>query len=257
MNLIYFSKDAYKLLKKDLSNNKDNYYSEDPWLDEYFASAGIDEYYKTSSVVVPSVQLMFTGDDDESKNKDDLNNIRILYTAYKDKITPLQASDPMLWSALCHITFKDYVLKRWRKDDGTVRIDQRFFATEGRASLLYYNAISRLWWSGYLTYDEERERSNPFHLTETLFSAQQIQKDLIDQSMSMNRSVVKGLLLALKRIQEETGNASTPVFRLCCDSYLNHYGAVSILDSLGSEDIEEIAYNYMRKTLQARSKSTS
>ena len=85
MNLIYFTKDAYKLLKKDLTNNKENYYSEDPWLDEYFASAGIDEYYKTSSVVVPNVQLMFTGDDDESKNRDDLSNIRILYTAYKDK----------------------------------------------------------------------------------------------------------------------------------------------------------------------------
>ena len=45
MNLIYFTKDAYKLLKKDLVNNKGNYYSEDPWLEEYFASAGIDEYY--------------------------------------------------------------------------------------------------------------------------------------------------------------------------------------------------------------------
>ena len=40
MNLIYFTKDAYKLLKKDLNLNKNNYYSEDPWLDEYFATAG-------------------------------------------------------------------------------------------------------------------------------------------------------------------------------------------------------------------------
>ena len=82
--------------------------------------------------------------------------------------------------------------------------------------------------------------------------AQKIQKDLIDQSMSMNRTVVKGLLLALKRIQEETGSISTPVFRQCCDSYLNHYGAVSILDALSAEDIEEIAYNFMRKSLAKR-----
>ena len=245
MNLIYFTKDAYKLQKKDLKNNMEKYYSEDPWLEEYFASAGIDEYFRTSSVVVPSINLVYSGEDDETKNQDDLNNIKILYGAYKDKITPLQASDPLLWSALCHITFKEYVLKRWKKDDGTVRIDQRFFATEGRSSLCYYNAVSRLWWSGYLTYDSERERSNPYHLTETLLSAQQIQKDLFDQSMSMNKTVVKGLLMALKRIQEETGNASTTVFRQCCDSYLNHYGAVSILDSLMSEEIETIAYEYM------------
>ena len=114
MNLIYFTKDAYKLLKKDLNNNIEEYYSDDPWLEEYFASAGIDEYFRTSSVVVPSINLVYNGEDDETKNQDDLNNIKILYGAYKDKITPLQASDPLLWSALCHITFKEYVLKRWK-----------------------------------------------------------------------------------------------------------------------------------------------
>ena len=67
MTLIYFTKDAYKLLKKDLVNNKGNYYSEDPWLEEYFATAKIDEYFKTSSVVVPNINLMYSGDDDEAK----------------------------------------------------------------------------------------------------------------------------------------------------------------------------------------------
>ncbi len=245
MNLIYFTKDAYKLLKKDLNLNKDNYYSEDPWLDEYFATAGLDEFYKTSSIAVPNIDLVSTGDDIESKNNDDLINIKRFYADYKDKITPLQASDPLLWSALCHITFKDYILRRWKKADDTVSIDKRFFATEGRGSLLYYNAVSRLWWSGYLTYDEEHQNSNPWHLTETLFSAQQIQKDLFDQPFSMNKTIVKGLLSALKRIQEEQGNACTTLFRKCCDSYLNHYGVVTILDTLTAEDVEDIAYKYM------------
>lgn len=250
MNLIYFTKDAYKYLKKDLDANKDNYYKDEPWLSEYFAKVGIDEFYKTSSIVVPNVQLFYSGDDIESKNKDDLLNIKLLYPGYKDKITPLQASDPLLWSALCHIPFKEYVLKRWKKDDGTVRLDQRFFATEGRASLLYYNAISRLWWSGYLTYDEEKASTNPWHLTETLFSAQQIQKDLFDQPFSMNRTIVKGLLSALKRVQDENGNFCTTIFRKCCDSYINHYGAVSILDTLSADEIETIAYDYMRKLVK-------
>ncbi len=250
MNLIYFTKDAYKSLKKDLDVNKENYYRDDPWLSEYFAKVGLDEFYKTSSIVVSNLQLYYSGDDNESKNKDDLLNIKILYSDYKDKLTPLQASDPLLWSALCHIQFKDYVLKRWKKDDGTVRLDQRFFAREGRASLLYYNAISRLWWSGYLTYDEARASTNPWHLTETLFSAQMIQKDLFDQNFSMNRTIVKGLLLALKTIQEENGNNCTTIFRACCDSYINHFGAVSILDTLSAEDIETIAYKYMKKLLK-------
>lgn len=245
MNLIYFTKDAYKLLKKDLNLNKENYYSEEPWLNEYFAVAGLDEFYKTSSITVPNIELVCSGEDTETKNRDDLINIKVLYSEYRDKITPLQASDPLLWSALCHITFKDYILKRWRKADDTVSIDKRFFATEGRSSLLYYNAISRLWWSGYLTYDEEN-KFNPWYLTETLFSAQQIQKDLFDQPFSMNRTIVKGLLSALKRMQDEQGNACTTIFRKCCDSYLNHYGAVSILDTLSSAEIEDIAYKYMK-----------
>jgi len=137
-------------------------------------------------------------------------------------------------------------LKRWKKGDGTVRLDQRFFATEGRTSLLYYNAISRLWWSGYLTYDELNE-NDPWHLTRVLLSAQQIQKDLFDQPYSMNRNIIKGLLMALAKIQKEKGNACTTLFRKCCDSYINCYGAVTILDFLDAKEIEDIAYTYMKQ----------
>lgn len=251
MNLIYFTQNAYKTLKKDIEQNKDKYYSSDTsWLNDYFEENNISEYMKTSSVKVGNISFQYTGDDIESKNSDDIQNIITFYSEFKDKITPTQASDPCLWTALCHFSYNDYIINRWKKDDGTVRLDQRFFATEGRASLLYYNAISRLWWSGYLTYDEEKERTNPWELTRILFSAQQIQKDLFDQPFSMNRTVVKGLLRALKRIQNETGNAATPTFRKCCDSYINHYGAVTILDALTSDEIEEIAYTYMKSCLK-------
>lgn len=254
MNLVYFTKEAYNSLKKDLNNNKDNYYSEEPWMDDYFKSVGLDEFYKESTISVPTIELIYSGDDTESKNRDDLTNIKMFYGQYKDKITPLQASNPLLWSALCHIKFKQYVLKRWKKDDGSVRLDQRFFATEGRASLLYYNAISRLWWSGYITYDEDQETTDPWYLTKVLFSAQQIQKDLFDQSFSMNKTIVKGVLKALKRIQEEADNNATTIFRKLCDSYLNHYGVVTILDTLTSEEIEKISYDYMKKVLNGNHK---
>ena len=249
MNLVYFTKEAYKQLKTDLKNVEEKYYQEDFWINDYFSSVGIDEYYRESSVVVPDISLVYSGDDNNSKNRDDFVNIRTLFDAWKDRLTPLQASDPMLWTALCHLKFKDDILKRWKKSDGEVNVILRFFATESRASLCYYNAISRLWWSGYLTYDEAKQSSNPYHLTEVLLSAQQIQKDLFDQSMSMNKIIVKGLLLALKEIQTETHEANTAVFRKCCDSYLNHYGAVTVLDSLSSDDIADIAFKYMKKNI--------
>jgi hypothetical protein len=251
LNLIYFTRDAYKALRKDLNLNREKYYSDEPWLNDYFARIGIDEYYKTSSITVPNIDLLYSGDDIESKNRDDLINTKLLYDGYKDKITPLQASDPLLWSALCHIKYKDYILKRWKKSDDEVNIDERFFVTEGRrSSLTYYNALSRLWWSGYLTYDEEGLSSNPWLLTDTLFSAQQIQKDLFDQPFSMNKTIVKGLLSALKKVQDENGNLCTTIFRKCCNEYINHNGAVSVLDTLESEEIEKMAYDYMKPLLK-------
>lgn len=100
---------------------------------------------------------------------------------------------------------------------------------------------------GYLTYEEEKSSTNPWKVTEVLFSAQQIQKDLFDQPYSMNKTVVRGLLRALETIQSERGNKATTVFRKCCDSFLNHYGAVTILDFLTADDIYELAYNYMHE----------
>lgn len=254
MNLVYFTKEAYKSLKKDLDINRSKYYSDEPWLDEYFSDMGISEYFKKSTIVVQDVSLTYNGDDDASKKKDDIANTIVLYGAFKDKLTPLQASDPLLWSAMCHlvVNFKKYILQRWAKDDGGVSIKDRFFATEGRVKLCYYNAISRLWWSGYLTYDQDAKKTNPWHLTNILFSAQQIQKDLFDQPMSMNRNVVKGVLMALEKIQIETGNVNTTLFRECVWSYLNRYGAVTILDSLIPKEIEHIAYNFMKEKLKVK-----
>lgn len=253
MNLVYFTQEAYATLKTDITQNQPKYYSSDySWLKEYFEEKNQPDWFITSSVRAGNIELLYSGADDATKNTDDFHNTRIFYTEYMDKITPSQATDPLLWTALCHLVFHDYILKRWKKPDGTVTVSQRFFATESRDSLLYYNAISRLWWCGYLTYEEEKKRTNPWELTKVLFSAQQNLKDLIDQPFSMNRSIVKGLLRALKRIQEETGNAATTAFRSCCDSYINHYGAVTVLDALSSDEIEAIAYNHMKGIVEGK-----
>ena len=251
MNLKYLSQEAYKKLKADLNLNKDKYYEDGTdWIQEYFESCEIVDFCRESSVVVDNFTLLqLSLPTDEQKNSCDLANIKTLFTGFKNHITPLQACDPLLWTALCHFEFKDYVLNRWKNESGEVSLEKRFFATEGRSSLLYYNAISRLWWSGYLTYEEENT-NNHFSLTDTLMSAQQIQKDLFDQPFSMNRNVVKGMLSALRTMQDKRGDNCTTIFRKCCDSYMNHYGAVSILDFLSAAEIEKIAYEFMAKQVQ-------
>lgn len=188
--------------------------------------------------IVP--ELQFSGDSDEAKNRDDLHNAKLLYRQLK--LTPQQASDPKFWSALCRI-YKDYVHKRWGKNSG---ID-RFNVHEcNRVSLCCDNALSRLFMSAHLTYDDE-DKDNPFHLTEVLFSAQKIQKDLIKHPMSMNKKIVKGVLKALQRIQRDFGGKATAIFRECCWTYLNRLGVVVMIDCLETEEIENLAYEFMRK----------
>jgi len=252
LNLVYFTQDAYKSLKRDVETNKNKYYEDRQWLSEYFESNNIKDYIRNTEVTVNNILFEYSGDDTESNNNDDLQNTITLYGAFKGKLTPSEAADPCLWTALSHTQgdYRNYILTRWRRGDGTISLEQRFFATEARANLLYFNAISRLWWSGYLTFEESKAKTNPWELTRTLFSAQQVQKDLFDQPYSKNRTVVKGLLRALKRIQEETGNAATSAFRKCTNSYINHYGAVSILDVLAASEIEELAYEYMKSQVK-------
>lgn len=256
MKLVYFSDEAYRSLKKDISNNVDYYGTEEDWLNDYFIRANIADPIKTSSIEVPDLTLDYHGNKDQEIRNDDLVNSIALYENYKNLITPRLATDPRFWTALCHLTFSKYVTDRWQinapvkskkadpKDSKKDKVQKRYFVTNGRSTLYYYNAIARLWWSGYLTYDASN-KNDPYHLTKILFSAQQVQKDLFDQPMSTNKDICKGILYALDRIQQKTGNAASDPFRKCCDSYLNHYGAVTILDSLPVDKIENIAYNYM------------
>ena len=147
MNLKCLSREAYKKLKADINVNKDKYYEDGTgWIQEYFESCDIVDYCIESSIVVGNFTLLQLSEQptDEQKNRCDLANIKTLFSEFKNHITPLQACDPLLWTALCHFEFKDYVLNRWKNKSGEVSLEERFFATEGRASLLYYNAISRL-----------------------------------------------------------------------------------------------------------------
>lgn len=245
MNLIYFTEEAYAYLKKSAKDNQDKYLSRTPWIEDYFASIGLNRYFKTSSIVVPDINLQCTGHGEEAEIRDDLNNAKLLYEAFK--ITPAQAADPKMWSALCLITFRSYVTNRWQN---ATSVHKRFIATNARPSLCFFNALSRLWWFAHLTYDEE-EKSNPFHLTEVLFSARQIQTPLMASRMSMNKNIVKGILKALRRILGEKKEAGQviDVFRRLCLTYLNHLGAYVDLDSLTAENIENKAYKFMRKKI--------
>lgn len=237
MYLRYFTEKAYDQLYENVESNKDKYLGTDDWLADYFENN--DNYFCVSKAVdVKKFELESNPNNtDSEKSKEDLINVRILYDALKN-LTPLQAANKYMWAYLCHQNQR-YIRERWLQNIRENTIRERFFV-KSDTSLWNDNALSRLWWYGYFTYDGGN-RSNPYELTEILLTNQTLATDVIDTLNRMNPNRIKGVLYGLRDYIEKIGKVSGVAddFREC-KKYLNHYAAVADFDFLDYEDIEKI-----------------
>ncbi len=253
MNLEYFEEPAYDKLKQDIASNREKYSSNEDWLKTYFEGK---KYSSVSGVTVGNVPKLectdFNSLTDLNKKEidrinldNDILNIRMLYDAYKN-LTPLQAINIYMWSYLAHTKYQEYVCNRWlyREQDLDSRINtiKTHFFVEGKDGLIVDNAISRLWWAGYLTYDENND--DKYHLTKILFSAQQIATDILDRRFSWNKKVMMGILLGLEKYKEDNALKVDPVRR--CIKYFGRYAAVTMVDELPVDKISNIIYEYLK-----------
>ncbi len=247
----YLTEEAYDILLHEIPQNIERYAGTEAWLADYF---GRKEYYKVSkSVNVGSFNPYYTPGhkSDEQKSKEDLINVRLLYDAFRN-LTPLQASNKYVWTYLCHENdeCRRYVVDRWmeKPSEGTVRT--RFFVDKLQ-NLRNDNALSRLWWYGYLTYDSDD--SNPYALTEILLMNQTICTDVIDTLNRTNFNRVKGVLLALKEFREEINDGESIItyFRDCAKR-LNRYAASATMEMLEYEEIQDLTYGFLMKARENR-----
>lgn len=259
MLLAYFTEEAYDNLLQNIPQNAEYYTGDtddETWLSSYFKGKG--EYYKNSTVDVNKFSPAFNKEkrnlDKKTRDakiaEEDLVNTRLLYEAFK-KLTPLQASNKYMWTYLCHAIpeYREYIQDRWMQKEEETTIKTRFFVTTP-GSLLNDNALSRLWWYGHLTYD--KNNSNPYALTEILFTNQTICTDVMDTLNRRNYNRIRGLLLAIKDFKEklfDNKHSDRPLSEYVrdCNKYLNRYAAVTTLEYLESEEIRKLAFDYMMK----------
>ena len=240
MKLKYLTESAYDQLYKGVNKNNSLYLDSDPIMPLLFP---YNNYAKESSIVVDNITLQ----QDTFNIEDDIANVKILYTAMKNKLTPEQASNIYLWTWLSHEVFFEYIKKRWNPTtEGSIK--DRFFCDsyKGSRTGLFRNGISRLWWYGYTTYLEGA--SNPFILTEILLSNSDLCLSLVERKFSMNKNVMIGILNAIKEINEDPhlDNVVMEEWR-SLSKYLNRYGAVTMLDFLTQEEIRIISKDYILK----------
>lgn len=250
MRAVYFTEEAYDTLKNGISHNMSNYLSGNNWLDAFFEG---QEYMKESSIEValPAMVPFSSRLAVEERAAEDIANVKQIYGNMKN-LTPLQATNPYLWTCLAHTVYRDYVLHRWFDDERLPllseeqkqkRVLSRFFATTNERSL-NNNAIARLWWYGFLSYDQSN-RSNPFHLTEVLVSNTKFCTDFMLSHCCWNRTIGKGVLRAAKDlIPTLSGKEGISGYYRPLKKYMNRYGAVSALDFLSEDDIYNMAMDF-------------
>lgn len=255
--LINFMKNyALDMLCADIPNNAILYHSRDRWIDQYFEDKGFGSYSFSTGIMVPDVELNI-GD-----SKTDYENAVKLYEALKDQLNPVQASDLRLWAYLAHYTYWDYMRTRWAidvasddddddagKDKIVSRIGSRYFYKASKGKAFVRQGIARLYWSAYLTYDEEN-KNNPYEMTEYFLSKQ----DIFAVSTERSLARYKILLLAALKVLKEHGELKRAEIR----SYflnLNQAGGIVVFDSLSKEDAYELAKRTLEETLTDISKN--
>ena len=234
MNLYFLRQSALDMLRRDTKDNLDYYSESEPWLEKYFLTKDISNYYFDSGIEVPDFKLK-PGDSDT-----DAENAIILYEALRGKLNRLQATDFRLWSYLAHTDCWEYMKTRWSLDGENRekwqgRITDRYFIAA--RSRYMRNGISRLYWSAELTYDENNE--NPYEYLEYVLKWQDLAVGALDRQIGRAKNSLLGNLQALKEADLNEDD------RRLFFAKINQYGGIKLLDSLTREQSFDVSRKYI------------
>jgi len=243
----YFSESVYYDLFTTVQENFDVYINGDKdWVEKKYKNQNFSKESRLN-IALPSLNA---GDDD-------LTNVLAIHNAFNDKITPKQASNPFLWTYLTHCEYWEYSVNRWCKTKDAEKmsikkIRDRFFCKSESGNRIGFlrNSISRLWWFGYLTYQENTPA--PYVLTELMLSNSDLCQSIVERNFSMNKEISIGILCAIKEINDNpsmrdvgaVNNGDYYEWRQLC-MYINRYGGVALLDTLTRDDIKELSYEFI------------
>jgi hypothetical protein len=244
MKLKFISENTLQDLKVvNHTNYLKHYFNQNlEWFDQYFNVAGS---VLKSNIEFEMPELSFNEDYVVS----DRENVKAVYNSLKH-ITIYQATQERLWSGLSHLQFREYTFYRLKKDievKNERRIKSALFFTQGSKRSLFIHIISRLWWVGYMTYDENN-KENPFWLTdfftESDFSARSTV--FFSSNFTSNRDITIGILKALYTLKENGMSIKRHHF-VQASKYLNVVGGAMILDMMNAVEVEELVIKHLRK----------
>lgn len=167
----------------------------------------------------------------------DIDNVKLLYDALKH-IPSRHFAEESIWSYFTHIEFWNYMQKRWpveksRKDKFGYIVKHYFLNGQSDRALLD-NGIARLWFIGYVTYDDTRK--DPYEWTKLLLTNQEVLRTLSERPVLFR---IKNFRLALfKSMQQNiTPYQDRDKFR----AFVMHFVSISGIKRLDSFTVDELA----------------
>lgn len=229
--VMYIRSAHLEVLRASIKGNIGRYSAEEPWIDRFFEDS---QWFLESGVVLEdSLELR----QPDATSLYDLENTEKLFTALRH-LSPAQASDERLWVALAHKRFWSYMVRRWPAEGKKRPIEfirERFFFMPNRSRALVRNGLARLWWYGYLSYDEQR--SDPFELTRILLQKLDITQSLLERSISNVQGMTRLVLEALERSDQEGIPFTRREDFRDLMKYINEIGGVTVLDTLEKQEL--------------------
>ncbi|PFU22981.1 hypothetical protein COK80_25880 [Bacillus anthracis] len=251
MKIQYVTEDALQDLLAEHDTYKVHYLSRnEDWFKSYFMQEGI---VLDSQIEYVHPDFSFNPDFSVS----DFDNVKAMYEALKH-LTVVQATQERLWVGFAHLQMRDYFHFRLKNDldkNNEKRLKSALFFVNGAKRSLFVHVLARLWWVGYMTYDE-RNTKNPYWLTE-FFCAREFSGRSVyffSSNFTANRIITKGVLRALKKLNDEGFEMKRAHF-VEAGRYLNIVGGAMILDMLDEAEVAEMIEARIRKVFELQSVS--
>jgi len=233
-----FEETSLAVLDASIRDNLEKYRNKSSWVEEFFGKKpyALDAHASTEGEVVLQTP--------EAGENYDLENTKRLYGALRG-LGRAKAADERLWAYLAHVTYWNYMRKRWPIDGSSAQqsgedpvafVRERYFLPGDDGRELTKNGIARLWWYGEFSYCEEL--SDPYELTALLLYDLDIAEIILKPNFSRNKDILKGVLLALGEFKAINNRMPDKTIVKAAMDHLNLRGSLVILDALGSDRIK-------------------
>jgi len=254
-SLYYIDERLLVEMKNDIKINLDLYKEDQPWCEELL-EVDITKLEKPVELKLP---------DSNDRAAYDLENAINLYEALKELPYSI-ASDEKYWAFLTHTVYWDYMRKRWPIEESQQNeiefIKGRYFFSS-KSKNFYRSGLSRLWWYGALTYDENHPE-NPYYYTELMLNRKDIASLIMDSpTVARNKVATFAFLSCINKLNKLEENQEIEKikgregFIRSIMKKLNYIGAITIWDSLDKEDALSLLWKAIDKELIYKELTTS